>query len=252
MNPDSAKWQTWRSVADFAATILILVTTGAIAWRSGLIPFGHTVPQEPPVQARVPTVPTRAMQDIAAAGLTTTIDREASRMGDRRAPVVLVEFSDYQCPFCARHSRETLKQIEREFVSTGKVEYVVRNLPLERHKFALAAAQAVECAGVQGRFWEMRRVLFARGGDLADSPWLKPAGALGLDVAAFSNCLDGTMLAKVQGDVAEASRLGVVATPTFLVGRKNPDGDVQLLGRIDGAQPIEVFRKGLERTFGKI
>src|SRR5206468_2296125 len=82
--------------------------------------------------------------------------------GQKTAPLTMVEFTDYQCPFCGRYARETYAQIEKEYIATGKVKYVLLDLPLESiHKFAFKAAQVANCAGEQGKYWEMHDRLFA-------------------------------------------------------------------------------------------
>jgi protein-disulfide isomerase len=91
--------------------------------------------------------------------LVLNVDGAPSK-GEKTARVVLIEFSDYQCPFCARHVRETLPQLEREYIQTGKIRYVTRDFPLPTHRHAFKAAEAARCAGEQGKFWEMHAQLF--------------------------------------------------------------------------------------------
>lgn len=169
--------------------------------------------------------------------------------GDRGAAVTLVEFSDYQCPFCARHFRDTLPQLEQEYVATGKVRYVFRNFPIEAlHPQAFKAHEAANCAGDQGKYWPMHDRLFANQRAFAEPELAEHARAVGLDVPGFRQCLEsGKHAAKVRGDIADARRAGVQGTPTFFLGLTAPDdGDVRALSMIRGAQPYAAFKQAIE------
>jgi hypothetical protein len=107
--------------------------------------------------------------------------------GAPTARLTLIEFSDYQCPFCARHAGDTLAQVERDYVKTGKVKYVVRDLPIEAiDPQAFKAAEAAHCAGEQARFWDMHARLFASQAALGVPDLLQHAGKLGLDTSRAS------------------------------------------------------------------
>ena len=134
-------------------------------------------------------------------------------------------------------------------MKTGKVKYVVRDLPLESiHPMAFKAAEATHCAGEQKKYWEMHDRLFANQGQLARPDLSKHAQTLGLDVAAFDKCLDGgKVTARVRKDVTDAQRLQASGTPTFFVGLTEPNGS-QIKGtRIVGAQPYPAFKEAIER-----
>src|SRR5687768_2217706 len=108
--------------------------------------------------ARMGATPPAAVQPV---NMVLTLDGDPMK-GDKSAKVVVVEFTDYQCPFCARHVRDTMPQIEAEYVKTGKVRYVTREFPLEAiHPQAFKASEAALCAGDQGKYWEMHVRLFA-------------------------------------------------------------------------------------------
>ena len=112
----------------------------------------------------------------------------APSRGKADARVTIVEFTDYQCPFCSRYVRETYPQLDKEYVQTGKVKYVLRDLPLEAiHPLAMKAAEAAHCAGEQGKYWEMHDRLFANQTELARTDLAKHAQALGLDAAASTS-----------------------------------------------------------------
>src|SRR5712691_1751168 len=101
-------------------------------------------------------------------------------MGDRAAKVAVIEYSDFQCPFCARYAKETFPQITSDYVDTGKVKYAFHDLPLDFHKYAFKAAEAAHCAGDQGKFWEMHGLLFQNQAALAPEQLGTYAKNLGL------------------------------------------------------------------------
>ena len=120
---------------------------------------------------------------------TVTIDPDRPAMGSADAPVTVVEFTDYQCPFCRRFTQSTFPLIQKQYIDTGKVRWVVRDLPLAFHANARKAGQSVHCANEQGKFWEMRDTLFKNSAKLGEEDLRKYAGDVGLDVSAFDSCL---------------------------------------------------------------
>lgn len=174
--------------------------------------------------------------------------------GSQNARVVLIEFSDYQCPFCGRFYRDTLPQLDKAYVEAGKIKYVFNNLPLEElHSSAFRAAQAVECAFDQGKFWELHNRLFANPNALAPSDLAIQAKASGLDVTQFNQCLEsGKTSAVVRAGIEMAESIGIQATPTFVVGlvdAKNPDiNNIKIVGLISGAHPFAVFKTAIDKA----
>ena len=156
-------------------------------------------------------------------------------IGGENADVVIVEFSDFECPFCARGA-ETIHELIEEYGDDIKVVY--RDFPLGFHQYAHISAQAAECAAEQDKFWEYHDLLFENQNAL-DSDSLKGyAEELGLDTDQFNECLDsGEMSAEVDADLAEGSSYGVQGTPAFFV-----NGEL-----ISGAQPIENFRPVIDK-----
>ena len=174
----------------------------------------------------------------------------AASLGSAEAKVVLIEFSDYQCVFCVRYANDTFWQLVKKYVSTGKIQYVYRNFPLnEAHPLAAKAAEAAECAGDQGKYWEAHERLFRSQQTLDSKPLLQEAASLEMDGLKFRECLDsGKSASKVKADVAEGMKLGVNATPTFFFGYRD-DKDptkVRALKMLTGAQPEMSFTQILE------
>lgn len=173
-------------------------------------------------------------------------------LGKSDAPLTLIEFSDYQCPFCKKFFQTTLPTLKAEYVETGKVRYVFRDFPLDQiHPQARKAAEAAHCAGEQGKYWEMHNVLFQNQQAL-DLHHLKAhARDLKLDASVFDTCLeDGKYTAKVQQDYDDGLAAGVRGTPGFFLGKTEPDDTIQGT-LITGAQPLAVFRQAIEGLLRK-
>ena len=154
--------------------------------------------------------------------------------GPADAPITLVAFSEFQCPFC-RRALPTLRQVEERY--RGRIRLVFRHFPLARHKDAPKAAEAAECARDQGRFWEMHDRLFENAEDLEPGDLKRHARAIGLDGAAFDQCLDsGRNEGRWRRDLADAESFGASGTPMFFVN-----------GRlVSGAQPYAVFARVID------
>jgi protein-disulfide isomerase len=157
--------------------------------------------------------------------------------GQADAPVTIVEFSDYECPFCARFYSQTLQQIDEEYIQTGKVKLVYRDFPLSFHPQAQKAAEAAECAGEQGMYYEMHDMLFERGVSGGVTSFKAYAAEIGLNTADFDNCLDsGAMADEVKKDFADGQAAGIRGTPGFII-----NGEV-----ISGALPFENFKQVID------
>jgi protein-disulfide isomerase len=169
--------------------------------------------------------------------------------GDKDARFTLIEFSEYQCPFCSRHVKNTVPQLDKEYIQTGKVKYVFRDLPLESiHKNAFKASEAAHCASEQGKFWQMHDRLFENQQALEVAKLTEHATAVGVDAKKFQACLDsGKYAAEIRKDMAEADRLGVSATPTTLIAVSQPnDPNVKVVKVIRGAQSFAVFKAAFD------
>ena len=198
----------------------------------------------PPTPARPPAA---AVAPAAAPPAIPPFDLSVAASpakGRSDAPLVIVEFSDFECPFCGRYSRDTFAQVERDYVDTGKVRYVFRHFPLERiHPQALGASKAAECAFAQGKFWELHARLFANQRALKPADLTASAQAVGVNIDAFQACMAtaGTP-ARIRLDLDEGGRAGISGTPTFFLGTMTRDGKVKVARRLVGAQPFSAFK----------
>lgn len=172
--------------------------------------------------------------------------------GRNSAPLTLIEFTDYQCPYCARFTRDTKPQIVSEYVESGKLRLAVLDLPLESiHKLAFKAAEATHCAQEQGKFWEMYDRLFESQRSL--EPWSGHAAALDLDVGAFDACMEsGKHAGAVRRDIVQAQRAGATGTPAFVVGRTDPEDPSKVTGItfLRGAQAFNAFKAAIDGALG--
>jgi protein-disulfide isomerase len=171
----------------------------------------------------------------------------APSRGNADARLVVIEFSDFQCPYCGKHARETFAELEEGYIATGKVRYVFRHFPLDQsHPSAFKAAVAAECAADQGKFWEMHALLFANQHALAGTDLASYAKTLALDGDAFQRCLGGPAKGKVRRDFNDGLKAGVSGTPTFFIGTVQKDGKVNVLKTLSGIQTIATFKAALD------
>lgn len=160
--------------------------------------------------------------------------------GPDDARVTIVEFSDYQCPFCSRHFRDTVPQLLSQY--QGEIKYVVLNFPLSNiHPMAQKAAEAAECALDQGEFWEFHDTLFENQSALDTASLKKYAADLGLDTGSFNTCLDsGDKAQQVRSDLQAGQAAGVRGTPTFFINGQ----------RLVGAVPLNRFQTLIDGELG--
>lgn len=184
--------------------------------------------------ARAPALPTEDKVSLQ-------LSPGAYVLGSSDAPVTLVEYTDYECPFCRRFHVSAFEEIKRNYIDTGKVRFITRDFPLDMlHVNARRAAIAGRCAGEQGRFWELRHVMIVNANQLTLAKLVTYAQDLRLDVAAFRSCLESDKFrADIEREVAEARAIGITGTPSFVLARTAPGG---LTGvRMVGAMPYGVF-----------
>jgi len=167
-------------------------------------------------------------------------------LGRDDAPVTMVEFTDYQCPFCRRFEADSFAQLKKNYIDTGKVRFVSRDLPMEFHPNAPKAAVAARCAGEQHKYWEMHDAMMRdTATDLGPAAILSFAQKVNLDMPAFTACLAGNkFVAAMQKDTADAGTLGISGTPSFVIGKTAAD---RIDGvRIVGAVPYTVYDSAIK------
>jgi len=210
------------------------------------------------ILSEIKTVPTpqpaqQSPQPSAPQIFTVSFDDEPVK-GNPDAPVTVVEFSDFQCPFCSRFFEQTLPLIEENYIDTGKIKFVYKDLPLDNlHPNARSAHIASECADEQGKFWEYHDVLFQK-----QAEWNRLASSdlditlsqfavdLGMQAASFESCMESQDIAdEVNQDTLEAARYGATGTPTFFIGTEK-DGFIKLVG----AQPFAAFQDAIDEQLG--
>jgi len=170
--------------------------------------------------------------------------------GEANATVTLIEFSDYQCPYCSRHYRDVMPQIVADYVDTGKVKYVMFENPIKSlHKNAFDASLAALCAGEQGKYWEMHNIMFDNQKGL-DVDGLKSfATTIGLNSSEFDACLDSRKYEKqINSNLVAANRMGVRGTPGFVLGLTDQadPGKARVSVYIKGAQAFDNFKANIE------
>lgn len=194
-----------------------------------------------------PQTQSQSQDQGQVAGTETREDVETGNSplkGNLNAPVIIVEFSEFQCPYCRRYAVDTLPQIIEKYVKTGKVKYAFRNFPLSFHKNAPEAAGTLLCSREQGKFWEMHDLLFEKQSEWADEedPTTKfgsYAKELGINI---SSCLsNGETAAEIQEDFNYGQQLGVNGVPAFFINGRS----------LVGAYPFEEFEKIIEEELSK-
>lgn len=186
---------------------------------------------------------------VAGTAVSGNLSDDDPMLGNPDAPVTIVEFSDFQCPFCRRMWEDTLPSIKEKYLVTGKAKFVYRDFPLSIHPSAQVSAEAGECADEQGKFWIMHDKMFAEQDKLGQGTVQyaavdikKWAAEIGLDGARFNDCLDsGKYQKEVQKDFNDGQTAGVTGTPgTFVNGRL-----------ISGAVPFAQFEAVIEEELKK-
>ncbi len=160
--------------------------------------------------------------------------------GSDQAPLTIVEFSDYECPFCRKFYTTTFNELKRHYIDAGTVQYVVYDYPVKYHKNAVKAAQASYCAAEQGKYWQMRNALFENSKALDPDRMVIYAKQLALDITKFRECFgSGKYLAGIQEGFAAAESAGITGTPTFIIGHLSGN---EITGRkVIGALPFATF-----------
>lgn len=219
-----------------------IVAAGIYVSQHGLTLPQRSASNEQGQAAGIQTQPT-----VPAGPIEVDIAGKPS-LGDDGAPVVIVEFADYQCPYCKQAHDQVFPKIKSEYIDQGLVEYIAKDFPLPFHDNANLAANAANCANDQGKFWEMRDKLFTSQAEWSDLPnndakerFKAYAKDLGLSND-FNSCLDEERFNEtIQKDMTDGTQYGVSGTPTFFI-----NGQMLI-----GAQPFEAFKQMIEEELGK-
>lgn len=238
-----------KAVYTLAFTILIsaIIVSGSMVFSSSILANAGVggdgvtgaVAANP---APTPTAPTTPPPTPPPSAVAVSADDDPLK-GDPNAPVTIIEFSDFQCPFCGRWYSETLPQVLQNYIDSGQVNLVYRDFPLSFHAEATPAAEAAECAADQDKFWEYHDALFENQGSLGRATYESIATDLGLDLGIFTSCIDnGTHSAEVQADFRDGSAAGVSGTPTFFINGQ----------KIVGAQPYAAFQAAIDAALAAV
>ena len=178
--------------------------------------------------------PTAAADTAAIRRVDVSTDDDPS-IGPANAPITIIEFSDYQCPYCQVWYKQVYQQLLASY--PDKLRFVYRDLPLPMHPEAAPAAEAADCAGEQNAYWKYHDALFNQQYGLSRAAYEHYAADLGLDTKAFAACLDSHRFqGEVQADASDAARVGISGTPSFVVN-----------GRLlIGALPFSEFKKVID------
>ncbi len=168
-------------------------------------------------------------------------------LGNATAKIAIVEYSDYECSYCRGFFTQVFPELKKQYIDTGIVRFIHKDLPLRKiHPQAMAAAMAANCAGEQGRFWEMHRALFTTPSQLSAGLYLNLAQELKLDRAKFSACLNNPQHEReILRDMEEATRLGITGTPSFLVGKIQGE-TLTMMSMAKGVVNIAAFAKEID------
>lgn len=179
--------------------------------------------------------------------------REEPFRGNSEARVAVIEYADFECPYCGQFERGAFPQLVSDYIEKGTVRYFYRDFPLPVHPHAMAAARAARCAGEQGKYWEMHDALFAKQNALSTPALLDRAQTLGLDQTKFSECLSSERYTEeIQKGAADAQKMGIEGTPTFFLGTVGSNGDVVNVDkRFVGTAPYDVFKSEIDALLAK-
>jgi predicted DsbA family dithiol-disulfide isomerase len=219
----------WRARLDVGASVAMLLAAVGLLWVNfGRPLFSAPGRRELPVPA----------QPLSLAG--------AQLKGSRAARVAMLEYSDFQCPFCARFAREVWPTLQSRYVDSGALLVAFRNYPLPIHPLARGAAEGALCAADQGKLWELHDFLFADQLHLDGAGLNEAASELRLNVQLFGECRQKSrVIDRVRADSEEGRRLGVSGTPSFFLGYVQPDGTLSVKRTMTGARALGDFDEAI-------
>ena len=228
----------WRAGFEITAALVMIGLTAAIVWQGRGRRSGSAVGEPASLNLAIPTEPIQI-------GTGNT-------RGRLSATVAIVEYADFECPFCAKFSRTIKSVLFRDYVDSGRVVFVFKNFALPSHRRAPAAARAAWCAAQQDKFWEMHDRLFDVPSKFEDFDLEEAAKVVGLDSARYNSCRAGDEARQhVETERADAERLEIPATPAFFIGRVGSDGRVQVSDALLGANSVEAFKMILDKRLSE-
>jgi protein-disulfide isomerase len=173
-----------------------------------------------------------------------------SFIGDPAAPVTMIEYSDFQCPYCALFHARTFPKIKAKYIDSGQLRFIHRHLPLPAHRLAVTAAEAAACAGDQGLYWILTDLMFSRASCLECQGVVELSKAVPLDRGRFEECVSSERhRPEIDQDIAAAKALNLRGTPTFIVGRTTTTGVKGIA--FEGARAFEEFESRIDRILGQ-
>jgi protein-disulfide isomerase len=187
-------------------------------------------------------------RNVTTDGLPRTVSLAGSPViGHDSAPIALVVYSDFQCPYCSSFARGTFEQLKEAYVRSGKVSLAFKHMPIDTlHSRAVALAEASACADLQDQFWPMHDVFFGDRASWSPEGLFNEAGKLQIDLRAFEDCVTTRRTSRLVTEQLREGRLaGIKGTPGFLVGRKRGP-NVEVTSRIAGAQPFATFAETID------
>ncbi len=251
---DKQEKQITVNKSTYNRLIISIVSVAIIsAFLGGYVVGGETAePKEVIIRETVQNSPQNpTTQEQFGPQIITNISLDDDPMkGNPNASITIVEFSDFQCPFCAKFHETTLPQLEQNYISTGKVNFVYRDFPIQSiHPNAAPAALASECADDQGKFWEMHDMIFENQQIWKDLPIIQSvalfkqyASELEIDSDEFASCMDsGKYLDEIRKDLDDGRAYGVSGTPGFFIGNEKIG-----FAQINGAQPFSSFQRVID------
>ena len=227
--------RSWQTAIESIASIATLGAAIAIVYGTFARP-----PQPPPRRVPLP-LPAEALS-LEGAQLS----------GNASAPIAILEFSDFQCPYCGQFARMTLPALLAQHVQAGRILFAFRHLPLASvHPLASEAAAAAHCAGEVGKFWDAHDLFFAEGVRLDRALINALPAKVGLGSPRFAHCVGTDGKGQVERDTEAAKALGVRSTPTFFLGRRLADGRLKVTKVLEGAKPVASFNAEVEKLAGQ-
>ena len=238
---DKISVQSALLIGSALISLSILISGGVVKLKNSPSVLG---------QATIPTT----TPGVDQGQIATVSGDDDPVLGSSSAPITIIEFSDYECPYCKRHFDQTYGQLKTDYIDTGKVKLIYRDLPLSFHEpEASKEALAANCSRDQGGdsvYFKFHDEVFKKtksnGEGLGENGIYQISKDLGLNQTDFKNCIDNQKYAKeIKDDVSEASKIGAGSTPSFYIGKSSPNNVIQGI-YLRGAQPFDQFKKVID------